>query len=54
MELTPMHWPFELAMFSVLAVCGLLAMLVTSLEIFRCLALVVGDTLIAAWQQLRC
>jgi hypothetical protein len=30
-----------------------MAMLVMALGIFGCLALVVGDTLIAAWQRLR-
>ena len=54
-ELAPGRWLFEPAAFPVLAFSGLLAtvIMVTALGIFGCLALIVGDALIAAWHRLR-
>ncbi|WP_426664488.1 hypothetical protein [Rhodanobacter aciditrophus] len=54
-DLAPGHWPFEVVVLPVLVASGLLAiaMLVMALGIFGCLALAVGDALIAAWQRLR-
>lgn len=54
-DLAPGRWPFEVVVFPVLVASGLLtmAMLVTALGTFGCLALAVGDVLIAAWQRLR-
>lgn len=54
-ELAPGRWLLEPAAFPILAFSGLLAtvMMVTALGVFGCLALIVGDALIAAWHRLR-